>query len=94
MDVSVRARTHLWCHVSADALSVMVTVRQDKGVNELKTRLRTDLNDAMRARDQVRLRTLRLALTSITNEVVSGDSARELSDDEVVKDAEYEVVDE
>ena len=85
MDVSVRARTHLWCHVSADALSVMVTVGQDKGVNELKERLRTDLNDAMRARDQVRLRTLRMALTSITNEEVSGDSARELSDDEVVK---------
>jgi uncharacterized protein YqeY len=60
-------------------------VGQDKGVNELKERLRTDLNDAMRARDQVRLRTLRMALTSITNEEVSGDSARELSDDEVVK---------
>jgi len=54
-------------------------------VNELKERLRSDLNDAIRARDQVRLRTLRLALTSITNEEVSGDTARELSDDEVVK---------
>ncbi len=54
-------------------------------VNELKERLRTDLNAAMRARDQVRLRTLRMALTSITNEEVSGDTARELSDDEIVK---------
>ena len=63
----------------------MITVGQDKRVNELKERLRTDLNDAMRARDQVRLRTLRLALTSITNEEVSGDSARELSDEEVLK---------
>ena len=54
-------------------------------MNELKERLRTDLNAAIRARDQVRLRTLRLALTSITNEEVSGDTARELSDDEVVK---------
>jgi uncharacterized protein len=54
-------------------------------VNELKGRLRADLNAAMRARDQVRLRTLRMALTSITNEEVSGDTARELSDDEVVK---------
>ena len=52
---------------------------------ELKERLRADLNDAMRARDQVRLRTLRLALTSITNEEVAGASARELTDDEVVK---------
>jgi uncharacterized protein YqeY len=60
-------------------------VGQDRGVSELKERLRTDLNVAMRARDQVRLRTLRMALTSITNEEVSGDAARELSDDEIVK---------
>jgi uncharacterized protein len=52
---------------------------------ELKERLRTDLNDAMRARDQVRMRTLRMALTSITNEEVSGASARELTDDEVLR---------
>jgi uncharacterized protein YqeY len=54
-------------------------------VAELKERLRTDLNSAIRARDQVRMRTLRLALTSITNEEVAGPSARELSDDEVVR---------
>lgn len=54
-------------------------------MNELKERLRTDLNAAMRARDQVRMRTLRMALTSITNEEVSGDSARELTDDEITK---------
>ena len=52
---------------------------------ELKERLRADLNSAIRARDQVRMRTLRLALTSITNEEVAGPSARELSDDEVVR---------
>jgi uncharacterized protein YqeY len=54
-------------------------------VNELKGRIRADLNDAMRARDQVRLRALRMALTSITTEEVSGNSVRELSDDEIVK---------
>ena len=54
-------------------------------MNELKERLRADLNTAMRARDRVRLRTLRMALTSIRNEEVSGDTARELSDDEVIK---------
>lgn len=54
-------------------------------MNELKERLRTDLNAAMRARDQVRLRTLRMVLTSITNEEVSGNTARELSDDEIVR---------
>ena len=54
-------------------------------MNELKERLRADLNTAMRARDPVRLRTLRMVLTSITNEEVSGETARELSDDEVIK---------
>ena len=52
---------------------------------ELKERLRTDLSAAMRARDQVRMRTLRSALTAITNEEVAGYAARELSDDEVLK---------
>jgi uncharacterized protein len=50
----------------------------------LKDRLRTDLTTAMKARDEVRVRTLRMALTSVTKEEVAGKSARELSDDEVV----------
>jgi uncharacterized protein len=54
-------------------------------VAELKERLRADLNAAMRARDQVRMRTLRMALTSITNEEVAGAVARDLTDDEIVK---------
>jgi len=54
-------------------------------VAELKERLRADLNAAMRARDQVRMRTLRMALTSITNEEVAGASARDLSDEDIVK---------
>jgi len=54
-------------------------------VNELKERLRADLTDAMRSRDQVRLRTLRMALSSITNEEVSGATAHELSDDDILK---------
>jgi uncharacterized protein len=54
-------------------------------VAELKQRLRADLSAAMRARDQVRMRTLRMALTSITNEEVAGASARDLTDDEIVK---------
>src|ERR1700755_1780371 len=52
---------------------------------ELKEQLRTDLTAAMRARDQVRTRTLRSALTAITNEEVAGNAARELSDDECLK---------
>jgi uncharacterized protein len=58
---------------------------EDGTVNELKEQLRADLTDAMRARDQVRLRTLRMALTSITNEEVSGDSVHELSDEQIVR---------
>lgn len=58
---------------------------QDGCVNELKERLRADLNAAMRERDQVRMRTIRMVLTSITNEEVAGSEARELSDDEIMK---------
>jgi hypothetical protein len=54
-------------------------------VTELKQRIRADINNAMRAKDQVRLRALRMALTSIQNEEVSGTTAKELSDEEVVK---------
>src|SRR5215472_9797167 len=50
-----------------------------------KERLRTDLTTAMKARDEAATRTLRMALTSISNEEVAGKSARELSDDEVLK---------
>ena len=50
----------------------------------LKDRLRGDLTEAMKARDEVRTRTLRMALTSITREEVAGQSARELTDDEVI----------
>ena len=53
-------------------------------MNELKQRLRSDMTDALRSRDQVRLRTLRMALASITNEEVSG-TAHELSDEDIMK---------
>lgn len=52
---------------------------------ELKDRLHADLNVAMKARDELTTATLRMALTAITNEEVAGKTARELSDDEVVK---------
>jgi uncharacterized protein len=51
----------------------------------LKEQLRTDLTAAMKARDEARTRTLRMALTSISNEEVAGNAARVLSDDEVLK---------
>jgi uncharacterized protein YqeY len=54
-------------------------------MSALKEKLRVDLSAAMKARDEVRTRTLRMALTAVTNEEVAGKKARELSDDEVVK---------
>jgi uncharacterized protein YqeY len=58
---------------------------QGKILTMLKEKLQTDLSVAMKARDEVRTRTLRMALTAVTNEEVAGKQARELSDDEVVK---------
>ena len=52
---------------------------------DLKTRLKNDLTAAMKARETVTAGALRMALTAVTNEEVSGKQARELSDDEVVK---------
>jgi uncharacterized protein YqeY len=54
----------------------------------LKEQLRADLTSAMKARDEARTRTLRMALTSISTEEVAGRGARaprELTDDEVLK---------
>ncbi|MFC3999934.1 GatB/YqeY domain-containing protein [Nocardiopsis sediminis] len=54
-------------------------------MSELKDRLKADLTAAMKARDDVRTRTLRMVLTAISNEEVAGSSVRELGDDDVVK---------
>ena len=51
---------------------------------ELKQRLKTDLNTSMKARDELTTATLRMVLTAVTTEEVSGKQARELSDDEVL----------
>ncbi len=51
----------------------------------LKDRLRADLTAAMKSRDEVRTRTLRMVLTSVSNEEVAGAAARDLSDDEVLR---------
>jgi uncharacterized protein len=46
--------------------------------------LRADLTAAMKARDEVRLGALRLALASMQEAAVSGDAAHVLDDDEVL----------
>ena len=50
----------------------------------LKERLKSDLTEAIRARDEVRAGTIRMVLTSITNEEVSGKEARVLTDAEII----------
>jgi uncharacterized protein YqeY len=54
-------------------------------VSALKDRLQSDLTSAMRGRDELTTATLRMALAAITTEEVAGSSARQLSDDEVLK---------
>jgi uncharacterized protein len=50
-----------------------------------KARLRADLTLAIKARDELRTATIRMVLSAITNEEVSGTTARTLSDAEVEK---------
>lgn len=50
----------------------------------LKQRLRNDLTTAMKSRDQLRARTLRMALAAITEAEVAGKTATVLTDHEVV----------
>jgi len=49
----------------------------------LKDRIRADLTTSMKDRDEVRTRTLRMVLTEISKEEVSGTSSRELDDAEI-----------
>ncbi|WP_336087959.1 GatB/YqeY domain-containing protein [Nocardia sp. SSK8] len=53
-------------------------------MSELKSQLRADMTAAMKAKDTLRLSTLRMLLASIQNAEVSGTQARELSDADVV----------
>ena len=54
-------------------------------MTQLKAQLKSDLTTAMKARDELTTATLRMLLTAISTEEVSGASARELSDEEVLK---------
>ena len=50
----------------------------------MEQRLQDDLTAAIRARDELRSATIRLALSAIKTEEVAGKSARELSADEII----------
>ncbi|WP_415100735.1 GatB/YqeY domain-containing protein [Nocardioides sp.] len=53
-------------------------------MSALKDRLRADLTEAMKARDEIRSSTLRMVLTAVTNAEVAGKVARELTDEDVL----------
>lgn len=61
----------------------MLAPMTDQTDESLRGRLQADLTAAMRARDEVRTATLRMAITAVQTEAVSGDAARRLDDDEV-----------
>lgn len=50
----------------------------------LKAKLREDLTESIRSKNELRSSTLRMILTAITNEEVSGKEARVLTDAEVI----------
>jgi uncharacterized protein len=52
-------------------------------MSALKDRLRADLTASMKDRNEVRTRTLRMVLTEMSKEEVSGPAARELDDAEI-----------
>ena len=52
-------------------------------MSELKARLQSDLTQALRDKDEVRLGTVRMVLTAVTNAEVSGKTVRELTDADV-----------
>jgi uncharacterized protein YqeY len=51
---------------------------------DLKAQLKADLTTSMKARDELTSSTLRMVLTAITNEEVSGKESKVLTDEEVL----------
>ena len=56
----------------------------------LKETLKSDLTEAIRSSDKVVSGTIRMVLTAITNEEVSGKEARVLTEDEIITDLSRE----
>ena len=53
-------------------------------MSALESTLHDDLTTALKARDELTLATLRMALSAVSNEKVAGKTARELTDDDVI----------
>ncbi len=53
-------------------------------MSDLKSKLQSDLNDAIKSRNTIAAETIRMVLSAITNEEVAGKEKKELSDAEVI----------
>ncbi len=58
--------------------------RQNEVMTSLKEQLKQDLTQSLKDQDSIKSSTIRMALTAITNEEVSGKEAKVLSDTEVL----------
>ena len=58
---------------------------QNRGVTTLKDRIKADITEAMKAREEAKLSTLRMVLSAIQNAEVAGDEAIVLTDDQAIK---------
>ena len=58
---------------------------QNGGVTTLKDRIKADITEAMKAREEAKLSTLRMVLSAIQNAEVAGDEAIVLTDDQAIK---------
>src|SRR5205823_8882190 len=56
-----------------------------RGMSDLKARLQSDLTAAIKGRDELTTATLRMALAAVTTEEVAGATARQLTNDEVLR---------
>lgn len=58
---------------------------QNREVTTFKDRIKADITEAMKARDEAKLSTLRMVLSAIQNAEVAGDEAIVLTDDQAIK---------
>ena len=69
-------------NVSLFMTRTSLEIRQNRRVTTFKERIKADISEAMKARDELKLSTLRMVLSAIQNAEVAGDEAIVLSDDQ------------
>ena len=69
-------------NVSLFMTRTSLEIGQNRRVTTFKERIKADISEAMKARDELKLSTLRMVLSAIQNAEVAGDEAIVLSDDQ------------